>query len=134
MFTLQEIRTAHSKVKTGADFPAYIQELKTLGITYYETFVSDGHTKYSGHNDQSLLSEPKYQPLTIADTTNPEQFRSDLAGHQQGGSDYLTFCRQSADAGIEKWAVCMEEMTCTYFDRAGNKVLVETIAAPAQPW
>jgi len=129
MFTLQQIGAAHAKVKTGADFPSYIRDLKTLGVIYYETFVSDGHTEYQGNNQQTVISEPKYQPLHIKSTPNPEQFRSDLAGHQQGRSDYLAFCRQSAAAGIEKWAICMEQMTCTYFDKAGNKILVENIPA-----
>lgn len=127
MFTLQQIKAAHAKVKSGADFPAYIRDLKILGVTSYETFVFDGHTKFDGHNDQSLISESKYPPLNIKQTPNLEQFRSDLANHQQGYSDYPAFCRQSAAAGIEKWAICMEEMTCTYFDKAGNKILVEQI-------
>ncbi len=28
MFTVEQIKTAHSKVKSGADFPAYIQDIK----------------------------------------------------------------------------------------------------------
>jgi hypothetical protein len=28
MFTLQEIKDAHSKVKSGADFPKYVHDLK----------------------------------------------------------------------------------------------------------
>lgn len=34
MFTVEQIKTAHSKVKSGADFPAYIQDIKKLGVTY----------------------------------------------------------------------------------------------------
>lgn len=32
MFTIQQIKDAHSKVKSGADFPAYIQDIKKLGV------------------------------------------------------------------------------------------------------
>ena len=32
MFTVEQIKAAHSKVKSGADFPAYIQEIKALGL------------------------------------------------------------------------------------------------------
>ncbi len=31
MFTAQQM-AAHAKVKTGADFPAYVQEIKQLGL------------------------------------------------------------------------------------------------------
>ena len=60
MFTLDQIKSAHSKVKSGADFPAYIKEIKQLGVTYYETFVSDGHTVYFGLNDFETAASPKY--------------------------------------------------------------------------
>jgi hypothetical protein len=30
MFTLQQIKDAHSKVETGADFPKYIKDLNDL--------------------------------------------------------------------------------------------------------
>lgn len=31
MFTVEQIETAHAKVKSGADFPNYIKEIKELG-------------------------------------------------------------------------------------------------------
>jgi uncharacterized protein YbcV (DUF1398 family) len=31
------------------------------------------------------------------------------------------------DRELKKWAVCMEEMTCTYYDKTGNRILVEEI-------
>ena len=30
MFTLEQIKQAHSQVESGADFPSYIQEIKKL--------------------------------------------------------------------------------------------------------
>ena len=67
MFTVEQIKTAHSKVKSGADFPAYIQDLKKLGVTQYETFVADGHTDYYGANDFKTTSPAKYELLTVAE-------------------------------------------------------------------
>lgn len=127
MFTVEQIKTAHSKVKSGADFPTYIQDIKKLGVTYYETFVSDGHTDYYGANDYKTSSSAKYDSLQIAAISNIEQFKIDIKAHQQGKTDYQTFCSDCAKAGLEKWAVCMEKMTCTYFDKDGNEMLVEQI-------
>lgn len=127
MFTVEQIKAAHSKVKSGADFPAYIKEIKQLGVNFYETFVTDGHTDYSGANNYKTTAPAKYAKLTIAETANPEQFKVDLKAHQQGKTDYLTFIAMCAAFGIEKWEVCMDKMTCTYFDRAGNEILVEKI-------
>ena len=56
MFTLERIKAAHSKVKSGADFPAYVQELIVLGVINYETYVADGHTDYFGKNGFTISS------------------------------------------------------------------------------
>ncbi len=127
MFTIEQIKAAHNKVRSGADFPAYIQEIKTLGVTQYETYVADGHIDYHGANGQTIMAPAKYEAIAIADECNREQFMIELKEHQKGNTDYPTFIAMSAQMGIEKWAVSMKKMTCTYFDRKGNEILVEKI-------
>lgn len=127
MFTVEQVKSAHSKVKSGADFPAYIQDIKELGVTHYEAYVTDGHIDYHGANNYTVKVPAKYEALAIADTTNTEQFIAGLVEHQQGKTDFLTFIKMCATFGIEKWAICMDKMTCTYYDKAGNEILVEQI-------
>ena len=127
MFTLDQIQAAHAKVQSGADFPAYIQDLKKLGVTHYETFVSDGHTDYYGANNYHVIAPPKYAPLTISVVSNKNQFIAKLQAHQAGETNYPTFCQDAATNGVEKWAVSMAKMTCTYQDIAGNEILLEQI-------
>lgn len=127
MFTAAQIKAAHSKVKSGADFPSYIKEIKALGVTHYETYVKDGHIDYHGDNNYSATVPEKYKPLTIADRPKTEEFKAELLAHQQGKTDFLTFIRMCAEFGIKKWAVCMNKMTCTYYDKAGNEILTEEI-------
>ncbi|MBX3164177.1 MAG: DUF1398 domain-containing protein [Bacteroidetes bacterium] len=127
MFTTEQIKDAHSKVKSGADFPAYIQDLKKLGVTNYKTFVEDGHTDYYGVNDYKTTSPAKYDKLQVAKNCNGEQFKTDLKAHQQGKTDYPTFCNDCAKSGIEKWVVSINKMTCTYYDKSENEILVELI-------
>jgi uncharacterized protein YbcV (DUF1398 family) len=127
MFTVEQIKAAHNKVKSGADFPAYIQEIKKLGVIFYETYVIDGHTDYYGANNYKTSSSAKYETLTVEEVSNAEQFKADLKAHQQGKTDYPTFCKDCAITGIEKWAVHMDKMTCTYYNKAGNDILIEQI-------
>jgi uncharacterized protein YbcV (DUF1398 family) len=127
MFSIEQIKTAHSKVKSGADFPSYIQDLKQLGVIAYDTYVSDGHTNYFGSNDIKITSPAKYETLTIAEKTDENQFKDNLKAHQQGKTDYPTFCSDCAKSGIEKWIVKLDKMTCTYYDKAGKKILEERI-------
>lgn len=130
MFTIEQLKSAHSKVKSGADFPNYVQDLLKLGVTCYETYVADGHTDYFGKQDFKISSEEKYDKLIIADNSNFLQFQADIKAHQQGKTNYPTFCADCAKSGIEKWTVDMVKMTCSYYDKAGNEMLVEIIPQP----
>jgi uncharacterized protein YbcV (DUF1398 family) len=130
MFTLEQIKSAHSKVKSGADFPAYIQEIKKLGVSGYETFVNDGHTDYFPAGNYKTSTGPKYNLLAISPVSNKDQFSADLKAHQGGKTDYLRFCEDCAKSGIEKWEVNIDKMSCTYFDRKGTEILVEWIPVP----
>jgi uncharacterized protein YbcV (DUF1398 family) len=127
MFTIPEIEAAHSEVKSGADFPKYIQALKKMGVTVFETWVKDSHTDYFGQNGFKISSSPVYEDLEIAAASDKEHFVERLKIHQQGGSDYATFCADCAKTGIEKWNVCLDEMTCIYYDCQAKEILVENI-------
>lgn len=126
-FTTEQVKAAHSKVKSGVDFPSYIQGIKKLGVTHYETYVSDGHIDYHGADNYTAKVPAKYDALTIADKADYEQFKAELLAHQQGKTDFITFITKCATFGIEKWAICMDKMTCTYYDKAGNEILIEKI-------
>ena len=127
MFTAEQLKSAHSQVKSGADFPAYIQDIRKLGVTHYETFVTNGHSNYYGAIAHKVSTDARYEPLVIALHSNHEQFKVDLKTHQQGKTDFPTFCTQCAASGIEKWVISMDAMTCTYYDKAGNEVLLDSI-------
>jgi uncharacterized protein YbcV (DUF1398 family) len=129
MFTVEQIEEAHEKVTTGADFPKYIQEIKGLGVKGFETWVKDSHTEYFGEDNFRIKSKSKYKALTISEHSDKENFIFQLKLHQQGKTDYFTFCKDCAETGIEKWVVSLNEMTCTYYDKIGNKILVEQIPA-----
>ena len=127
MFTIQQIHEAHSKVKSGADFPKYMQDIIALGVTSFETFVFDNHTNYLGAANFQTSSVGFSETLKVAEICDIEQFKSDLKSHQQGNTDYTTFLNDCAKSGVEKWIVVMDKMTCSYYDINGNEVLVEEI-------
>ena len=128
-FTADQIRQSHAKVKSGADFPSYIKDLRQLGVMFYETYVSDGHTDYFGEDNFKTTSPAKYDAVMVSKECHKEQFKKDLLAHQRGKTSYPAFCSDCAKSGIAKWAVSLSAMTCTYFDSAGNEVVVEEIPA-----
>tara|TARA_R110002020_G_scaffold79969_5_gene199824 strand:- start:563 stop:955 length:393 start_codon:yes stop_codon:yes gene_type:complete len=127
MFTVEQIELAHGKVKSGAEFPKYIQEIKEIGVTSFETWVIDSHTEYSGNDGFQTKSKPKYENLQIADFCDKDKFEKYLKTHQKGETDYFTFCKHCAETGIEKWNVNLDKMTCIYYDKAGNEILLEIV-------
>ncbi|QEC53519.1 uncharacterized protein YbcV (DUF1398 family) [Anseongella ginsenosidimutans] len=131
MFTLEQVKKALAKVKTGADFPAYVQELKKLGVTWYETFVSDVHSNYHGENGYTIPSPPIFAPVEIADVPSESRLREAIKKHQAGETGFPTIRQQAANAGVHKWKVDIQALTCTYYDRAGHVILVEEIPIPA---
>ena len=127
MFTLNQIHDAHAKVQSGAEFPQYIQDLKDLWVRSYTIFVSDGHAEYQGDGDYTITSPTKYESLIISNTTDKEWFIANLKLHQQWGSDYMTFCQHTAQAGVTKRVIQMNDMTCTYYDSDDQAIVIEMI-------
>ena len=126
-FTINDIKAAHQKVKSGEDFPQYIKEIKGLGVSHYTTYVNDGNTEYFDADNQSAQTGGKYDTLGISEKVNLDNFKRRLKLHQQGGTDYMTFCNDCAENGVEGWVMNLDVMTCTYFGKERNDILIEQI-------
>lgn len=127
MFTEQQLTAAHSKVKSGADFPAYVNEIKGLGLLRYEFWVDNGRIIYYGANDHVINSSAKYPHLDISTQSSADQLKQIIAIHQQGKTDFITFCNEVAAAGVKKWVIDTSLMTCTYYDLRDNEMVSEVI-------
>lgn len=121
------MKAAHAKVKSGADFPAYVKEIKQLGLVHYDFMVKDGRTVYHGANGFQVSGEPLYAEKAISAAPSTTALRQIIADTQQGKSDFPTFCSQAAAAGVEKWVVDTQAMLCNYYDLAGNSMVAEPI-------
>jgi uncharacterized protein YbcV (DUF1398 family) len=126
MFTVHQIKAAHQKVKSGADFPRYVQEIKALGLVKYEFMIADGHTVYSGKDGQAE-APPKYPVKTVNPVSSAQALAHNIRIHQQGQTDFLTFCEQAAEAGVHHWEVNTQTMLCTYFDSHNEIMIAEPI-------
>ena len=129
MCTAEQLKEAHSKVKSGADFPKYMQEIKGLGVTSYEVCLADGRSYYYGDNKHTIEIAPKYPPIIVSQILNRDYLIKHLKAHQEGKTDYLTFIKMCAETGVEKWKIRINDTTCTYIDHKGNEILKENIAS-----
>lgn len=128
MFTLDAIEQAASKVATGADFPQFAKALKAMGVRRNDVYVMNGMAIYFGEGEESIESGPAYENLLIEEESDKEALQQALKTHQQGQSDYQTFCRQAASAGVEKWIIDLNVGTVTYLDMSGKELVTEEIA------
>jgi len=127
MFTIEDIRSAEQKIKTGADFPLFIKEIKAMGVERNDVYVMNGMSIYFGNNEHTVESAPAYETLLIEEQSSAQDLQKALKIHQEGQTDFQTFCRQAASAGVEKWVTDLKEMTVSYLDMAGNELIVEKI-------
>jgi uncharacterized protein YbcV (DUF1398 family) len=127
MFTIENIQATEAKIKSGADFPNFIQEIKAMGVIRNDVFVINGMAVYYGNDDHTVQSAPAYEDLLIEQESNVYELKEALKIHQNGTTDYQTFCRQVAAAGVEKWVIDLNAMTVTYLAADGTEMVVEHI-------
>jgi uncharacterized protein YbcV (DUF1398 family) len=127
IFTKKQVDEASFRVKTGADFPKFVQDLKSFGVQKHDFFVERGDNVYYGKDDFSLPYEPQYPPLKIAEKASKEKFGHFLLIHQQGKTDFPTFCKQVGEAGVAKWVSDFDKKVVIYYDREGNEVSKEPL-------
>lgn len=127
MFTVQQIKAVHATVRTGADFPRYVREIKALGLVKYEFMVEDGRTIYFGENNYQVEAPPIYPVKTINPNPLTAQMEQNIRDHQAGKSDFPGICAQAAAAGVHHWEVNAVTMMCNYYDINGQKMIAEPI-------
>jgi hypothetical protein len=76
MFTIEQIHEAFNKAKSGADFPQFVQDLKLIGVLYYDNFVSDGRTIYFGLNNFMLQGVSKYLSIEVNNVSSCEKLKT----------------------------------------------------------
>jgi uncharacterized protein YbcV (DUF1398 family) len=130
MFTKEDIQSAESKIKTGADFPRFVKELKDLGVVRNDVYVANGLSAYFASDEEVLqISPAEYPELVINEESSVDKLNKALKIHQTGETGFISFCEHAADAGVEKWTTDLIAMTCIYYDTAGNELVKETISA-----
>jgi uncharacterized protein YbcV (DUF1398 family) len=128
MFTLEQINEIHDRLGRAESFAQYVKALNAIGVETYDSYIMDGHSEYFDKSGHTVISPPAHEMLTIADTSDKEQFLKHLDLHNQGKTSYLEMSKGLADSGIEKWTVDTKNMTMTFYDTLEVEVFTETIS------
>lgn len=127
VFTIEQIEELHGRLGNTETLSDYVRSLAALGVARYDTFVSDGHSEYTGFDVHRVISHAVHDVLTVAESSDRDAFLDHLRRHAQGDTSYLEMSRGLADNGIERWTVDTHAMTMTFYDRSGDVQLVDQI-------
>lgn len=125
MITKEAISKAQEQFG-GRNFPLLVKAFLDLGMVTNTVDIKDGKAIYND-KDGHRLTMPAFKVEAVADTLNKEYFMQQLKLHQASQTDFPTFCKDTADAGIYKWDVDLLAKTCTYFDLNDQMVYSEPI-------
>lgn len=125
-FTLSETQQAHQQY-TGVDFPKLFKEFKDMGMTYNIVNIQDGTATYVHQSEDDIVTSSVKSNHPVAPSSNQSIVQDVLTRHQQGQTDFETFCDEMAEAGIYKWHIDIQAGTCTYIDLKEQAIISELI-------
>ena len=127
MFTLEQIDALHARLGQVETLADYVRALAALGVTRYDSLVCDGHSEYLGADGHRVVSPAVHDTLIVSERGDGNHLVDHLSRHERGETSYLEMSRALADDGIERWTVDTNAMTMTFYNRAGDALLVESI-------
>lgn len=128
MFTFDHIDKIHDQLGKSDTLLAYAKALGEIGVLYYDTYVSDGHSEYFGSDGHSVASPVYHETFVVADTSDKRKFNTCMKLVEQGKLNYYDMSKALAECGIEKWTMDTTNLTFTYLDKSGKKLLVENLS------
>ncbi|HCY2932577.1 TPA: DUF1398 family protein [Staphylococcus aureus] len=125
-FKLSAIQQAHQQF-TGVDFSKLFKAFKDMGMTYNIVNIQDGTATYVHQSEDDIVTSSVKSNHPVAPSSNQSIVQDVLTRHQQGQTDFETFCDEMAQAGIYKWHIDIQAGTCTYIDLQEQAIISELI-------
>ncbi|HCU6926287.1 TPA: DUF1398 family protein [Staphylococcus aureus] len=125
-FKLSAIQQAHQQF-TGVDFPKLFKAFKDMGMTYNIVNIQDGTATYVHQSEDDIVTSSVKSNHPVAPSSNQSIVQDVLTRHQQGQTDFETFCDEMAQSGIYKWHIDIQAGTCTYIDLQEQAIISELI-------
>lgn len=109
----QQLDQARAAAK---NYPDLVQKLKAVGVTGYVFEVASQVSIYR-YADETFLVESHAgkRNLSINPEFDAEKTKQAIIKNQQGLTDFPTFLKETADAGIKVYDADFEAMVVSYF-------------------
>lgn len=126
MISLDIIRKAHATY-TGPDFPKLIHAFKEMDLKSFEYNIERGIITYYSMTGDCIEDIGVHVDIEIPLKSKSEYAIHALRDNQKGTTTFPDFCKAVAYAGVYKWIVDLEAMTCTYYDKLDHCVILEEV-------
>ena len=92
MFTLEQINDVHDRLGNAETLSQYLKALKNIGVDYYDSFITDGHSEYFGKGGHKVISPPVHEKLPIAETSGllDKYYKKFASNHARNLDDFIT--------------------------------------------
>ena len=108
-------------------YPGYVQNLKEIGVAFYEVRINNRSRKFTSKSGQELLLTTGLPDVICAEEFNPESLRSALIRTQTGQTVYSAFINELAAAGVHSYLADLEAMKITYRGVKSSDLYTEVI-------
>jgi uncharacterized protein YbcV (DUF1398 family) len=123
-FTQKDLDRAH-KGTSRANVREYLATLFDLGVVSYTSYVSDGHSDYFDEDGNWISSPAVHEPYEVADEADRDAAQRAIDAHLRRETDYFTFSKQLAAAGVCTWVMDTIAMTCAFCSTSGQRLIVD---------
>lgn len=127
MSNVELIQSILGCARTGRDHPQMVATLKNAGVCGYSVHVASGETVIYTNGHETIRLPGCGEEHLVSFHPDVGLLSDALSLHHEGRTDYITFCRQAAKAGLNLWVVDLNMMNVSYFTINGLLVHEESI-------
>ncbi len=115
MNTLKETQLTEARA-ASKNYAELVRNLIALGVKGY-VFETASQIVIYRYEDESIFvsAAPEKRNLTIAKMFNAEKVKEAIVNNQKGLSDFLTFLKQIAEAGVKCYDADFDAMVVSYY-------------------
>ena len=112
----------------GQPYPVYINNLREIGVERYIVNVSSSDRRiFSASHDPVLELPGTEEPLVCAEIFEEASVKNALHRTQTGQSDYPTFMKEIAAAGVHFYNADLLNRVVTYFGKNASDKYAESV-------
>lgn len=110
----EELIVSIEKKSEGQAYPYLVKNLKAVGVDNYEVTVASHDRTFTNINGNMLIVPGEFPEIEPAETFQLDAVKTAVKRSQEGLTDYATFLKEIAAAGIHTYVADLAGMKVIY--------------------